>query len=163
MSYKEPGTAAAKDLIETPELPEMIEQSNLFMFDKKGRLSTQKNHTLLSVLKGLQDDLPSIGQLELFVKKNRRPLADGDLQEPKEQDPVQTVVEEQCEVGENVAWYNEEKCQETEYEGIQAPHQKGVGFEKNAHEEETRYHRIGGQSEGSGQAGIGTKGIGCIW
>ena len=68
MSYKDSGTAAAKDLIGTPELQEMIEQSNLFMFDNKGRLSTQKNKKLLSALQGLQDELPSIADLDLFVK-----------------------------------------------------------------------------------------------
>ena len=33
MSYKEAATAAANNLIRTGELQEMIDQSNLFMFD----------------------------------------------------------------------------------------------------------------------------------
>ncbi len=68
MSFKEAAIAAAKGLVQTGDLQEMIEQRNLFMFDNKVRLSTQKNHKLLDVLKRLQDDLPSIAQLDIFVK-----------------------------------------------------------------------------------------------
>jgi hypothetical protein len=68
MNFQTAGTAAANGLIRTAELAEMIEQSNLFMFDNKGRLSAQRNGRMLNVLQGLQDELPSISQLEVFVK-----------------------------------------------------------------------------------------------
>ena len=68
MNYKDAGIAVANDLIKTAELQEMIDQSNLFMFDNKGRLSTQKNEKVLNALKGVQGKLPSIANLDLFVQ-----------------------------------------------------------------------------------------------
>ncbi len=66
--YKNAANAVANDLIKTPDLQEMKSQGNLFMFDNKGRLSTQKNERLLNALKGLQGELPSIANLDLFVQ-----------------------------------------------------------------------------------------------
>jgi hypothetical protein len=68
MNYKDAGIAVANDLIKTADLQEMIDQSNLFMFDNKGRLTTQKNERLLTALKGVQGELPSIANLDLFVQ-----------------------------------------------------------------------------------------------
>ena len=68
MSYNDAATAAALGLVQTSELQEMIAQSNLFLFDNKGRLSSQMNHKLLNLLNEVQTEIPTIYQLEDFVQ-----------------------------------------------------------------------------------------------
>ena len=160
MNYEAAGIAAANSLIKTAELQEMIDQSNLFMFDNKGRLSTQMNKTLLNALNDVQDELPSIANLDLFVQTiDTRLMMVVSKNKPK-------ILHKQW-VRSNAKWAKA-MLATLKRSALKAstrtskPKKQGGGFGQTAHEEETGNHRIGGQSEGNGQAGHGTNDIDCI-
>ena len=66
MEFTNAATSLAKSLVKSAELADMINHKNIFVFDIKGRLSTDENKKILDALMELKDTLPSLSPLESF-------------------------------------------------------------------------------------------------